>query len=335
MFTLNYRNTPLQVFGVPFFEETQEIRRLPDDLISVLPHLKKQGRRCTGARVGFRTNAETFTVRVTLKSSDVDPKMSLISAHSVIVMEGERNHAHFLGLTFPPNYHTTVFEETFSKPSIMEDITLWLPRNEPIENIEVMFPDGALVEPPTPYRYGPVLFYGSSITEGACASNVTTNYVALLSRWLDLDFYNFGFTGNARGELEMADYLNTIDFSVFVMDYDHNAATPAQLQATHGPFYRRIREKHPHTPIIMMSRPPIEDDPDDIPRYQIVKQTYEQAKANGDEHVYYVDAKDFFKNEDIELCTMDRCHPNDVGFLGMAKAIRPVMERVLASLQGK
>ena len=130
----------------------------------------------------------------------------------------------------------------------MEEVTLWLLRNEEIENVEIMVSDTATVEAPTPYKYGKALYYGSSITEGGCCCSVTN-----VSHWLDLDYYNFGFSGNAKGELEIADYINTLDMRLFVMDYDHNAPTAEYLRDTHEAFFKRIREKHPTLPILILS----------------------------------------------------------------------------------
>lgn len=211
----------------------------------------------------------------------------------------------------------------------MEDVTLWLVRNEELESVEITFPDDAEIEAPTPYKYGPALYYGSSITEGGCCSSVTNSYNALLSRWLDLDYYNFGFSGNAYGELEMADYINTIDFNLFVYDYDHNAPSVEHLQKTHEPFFLRVREKNPDVPVLMLSRPNFDYSQSAAQRRRIIEQTYFNAIKRGDDKVYYIDGESFFGQKDRQLCTVDQIHPNDLGFYRMAKVILPVMKEIL------
>ncbi len=199
MKTINCKEAPLKVFGIPFFEKRKLFERLPDELCDILE--VDCGKRCPGARIGFRTDADTFTVKISLKTLRLDRGMSIFSCQSTAVMIGDRSDPIFAGLVSPPDYETKVFENTFKKKPVMEEVTLWLLRNEEIESVEIIFPDDAHVEEPTPYKYGPVLFYGSSITEGGCCCNITNNYLALLSRWLDMDIYNFGFSGSANNEV--------------------------------------------------------------------------------------------------------------------------------------
>lgn len=320
---------PIKVFGIPFFEEKKKFERLPQDLRNKLKNLDFLGRRCPGARVGFLTDAEEFKIKVTLKTLSPDIAMSIYSCQSISVMIGERTNAVFSGLVGPTDYKTKTFEKSFIKSNKMEEVTLWLLRNEEIENIEIFIPDDAKIAPPTPYKYGKALYYGSSITEGGCCSNVINTYNALLSRWLDLDYYNFGFSGNAKGELFMADYINTIDMNLFIYDYDHNAPSVMYLENTHEAFFKRIREKHPYIPVLMMSRPAFHHFSDAKDRRKVIENTYKNALKAGDKNVYYIDGESFFGYDDREICTVDKIHPNDLGFYKMAKTILPVMKKVL------
>ena len=320
---------PIKVFGVPFFEEKRKFERLPEHVRAKLSNLEFLGRRCPGARIGFRTDAEEFTVKIYLKTLSPDIGMSIYACQSVSVMIGDRRNSSFASLINPPDYDTKVFEKTVKKSSNMEEVTIWLLRNEEIENIEITMPDNACVEEPTPYKYGKALYYGSSITEGGCCCNVTNAYNAILSRWLDLDFYNFGFSGSAKGELEMADYINTIDMSLFIMDYDHNAPNVEHLLNTHEPFFRRIREANPNLPILILSKPDFDYTVDGKERRAVIENTYNNAVKAGDKNVYFVDGETFFGEYDRHLCTIDRTHPNDLGFYRMASVILPTMKKIL------
>lgn len=330
MKTYTLFDKPLRVCGIPFFEENKKLARLPDELIEKLPHLHHLGRRCSGGLVAFKTNSRNFTVKVTLKTLSVDVGMSIYSCQSAQVMVGERENARHRGVVNPPNYETKVFKGTFDKSAELEQVSIYFPRNEQLENIEITVDDDAIVTEPTPYKYSkPVVFYGSSITEAGCSCNSTNAYNAILSRWLDFECYNLGFSGNARGELCMADYINTIDMGVFVYDYDHNAPTVEHLANTHKPFFDRIRSVHPNIPIIMMTRP-LECYLDaHKQRRDIVKATYDAAVAAGDQNVYFIDGETFYGETDRNLCSFDDCHPNDLGFFRMASLIRPVLEEAL------
>lgn len=325
----NYKDKPIKVFGIPFFEERGVLERLPEDIIRRVPSLEFLGKRATGARVAFRTNSKKITVKIRLKTLTVDRGMSIYACQSAHVLAGERGNLRFLGLVFPPDYDTLEFEETFEKDDTLENITIYLPRNEHIADVNVLVEEDAEVCAPTPYRYKPILFYGSSITEGGCCCNPFNAYNAIISNRLDVDVYNFGFSGSAKGETVLADYISTIDMSIFVYDYDHNAPDVDFLRETHKPFFDIIRKNRPHLPIVIMTMPKERYDDENDARRAVIRATYEAAKAAGDENVHFIDGESFFGENERYMCSIDGIHPNDLGFARMADVITPVIRDIL------
>ena len=328
-------DAPIKVLGIPFFDKTHKIVRVPDDVIEKVPTLAFHGRRVPGGRVCFRTNSESIRVIVTFKTLSIDPGMSIFACQAVHVFAGEKTSSRFLGLKGVPNYDTKEIDGTFHKENnTMEDIEILLPRNEIIDTVEVFLDDNAEICAPTPYKYSkPIVFYGSSITEGGISCNLSNAYTAIISRHLDVDYINLGFSGNAKGELAVADYINTIDASIFVYDYDHNSPSVEHLKETHEPFFLRIREKQPNLPVVMLSRPYAVYGEDENARRDVVKKTYENAVARGDKNVYFIDGETFFKDcPDREICFIDRIHPNDYGFHIMASKVEPVIKKILENL---
>ena len=120
MKTYSLFDAPLKVFGAPRFESEKSLERLPEELISQLPHLDHLGRRCPGGRVALKTNAENFTVEVQLKTLSVDIGMALYACQSAQVMVGNRENARHLGVINPPDYQTKTFQKTFHKSSDLE-----------------------------------------------------------------------------------------------------------------------------------------------------------------------------------------------------------------------
>ncbi len=334
MKTYRFDTEPLKMYGLVRFGQDRLLQRIPDELIASMPSLEFLGRRCPGARLEFKTDAPEFKLRLTLKTLSVDVGMALTAVQSLAVFAGPHSSSRFLGLTRPGDYEHFSCEAIFKKGPGLENIQVWLPRNELIESVELETAEDAIVTQPDPYRYEkPVVFYGSSITEGGCSSGTYNCYNALISRWLDTDYLNFGFSAAAKGEPEMADFLREIPMSVFVYDYDHNAPTPEHLQATHEPFFLRFREKQPDTPVIMLTRPfgRFTDNDDTKKRRDIIAATYERAQARGDKNVRFIDARDYFSEADREIALMDTCHPNDLGFYRMAERICPVIREFLES----
>lgn len=290
----------------------------------------------SGARVRFRTDSPSITVRMVLRRVGVDWAMSRVAASGMAVYSGAVSAPKYLGVVVPDDYsdEPTKAEQRFEKMHTMEDVTVFLARNEELISLEIIIEDGASIEPPTPYAISkPIVFYGSSITEGGCATRNTNSYTALLSKWLDADYINLGFSGAAKGESAVASYIASLDMCAFVYDYDHNAPDVAHLEATHEPFFQIIRECHPLLPIIMLTKPDFDSNPQDAAaRREVIYRTYTNALEAGDEHVAFIDGETYFGPHDREVCTVEGCHPNDLGFMRMAQTIYPVLQRMLKTI---
>ena len=205
-----------------------------------------------------------------------------------------------------------------------------------VEQVEIGFREGSRLLPPRPHKVeAPVLFYGSSITQGGCASRPGNTYSAMLCRKVDAEQINLGFAGSGRGEIAVATAIASLKLSAFVMDYDHNAPDPEYLEKTHEPFFRTVREACPDLPVIFMSmcdfRSRMLHNPSGgyIRRRQIIRNTYEHALASGDSLVYFIDGEKLFGNEMHDACMVDGCHPNDLGFYRMYKHVLPVLKKAL------
>lgn len=175
----------------------------------------------------------------------------------------------------------------------------------------------------------PVVFYGSSITQGGCSSRAGNTYQNVISRRLGIDFLNLGFSGGCKAEETIVEYLSTLKMSTFVCDYDHNAPNTTYLRETHFPLYEKIRSKNPNLPYVMISLPGYRNNPTAEERRRIIIDSYERALALGDRNVYFIDGRDFFTAPYEDLCTVDRCHPNDLGFALMADKIGAVLSKIL------
>lgn len=216
-------------------------------------------------------------------------------------------------------------------PGGMRHYALYLPLYNGVRQLALGFVPGAQVtEGRVPAIEKPLLFYGSSITQGGCASKAGSCYPAILARRLDAVQRNLGFSGNAMGEESMARYIAGQEMSAFIMDYDANSKSPETLLETHEPFYRIVRQVNPDLPIILVSRPDFDSN---ISYYRLrrnmIMRTYARALAAGDRRIYFVDGEQLFGTTDRELCTVDGIHPTDLGFLRMADHIEPILRHAL------
>ena len=209
--------------------------------------------------------------------------------------------------------------------SKQRQITINFPLYSNVKELYIGLKDGSSLKEAEPYKNKkPIVYYGSSITQGGCASRPGMSYQAIISRTFNYDYINLGFSGNAKAEDEMIEYIKNLDMSIFVYDYDHNAPSVEHLEKTHEKMFKAIRDKQPLLPVIIMSRPKHFLSEEEKIRRSIIETTYLNAVSAGDKNVYFIDGDAL-----TELCedsgTVDNCHPTDFGFASMAKALTKVI----------
>lgn len=327
----NVKSAPFKIFGV--FVEGDHYARVPEDVAEKIGSagvsiMRKQ---TAGGRVSFATNSKYVALRTTMH--EVNKKMDFTTVGSAgydLFIENS-----FSGIFYPPyNYDGAYGAVRIFQDNEKRNFVLNMPLYSAPCEIEIGIEKGATLEGYEPYSDTlPVVYYGSSITQGAFASRPGNSYQAKISRDTGVDFINLGFSGNARGEVEMAEYIASLPMSVLVLDYDHNS-NAVELLERHERFYKIIREKQPNLPIIFVSAPDIWFPSQIVLREigkkrPIVMQTYANAMAAGDKNVYFVDGASFYQFADKDFCTTDGCHPNDLGFYLMAEGILPFVKLAL------
>ena len=279
-----------------------------------------------GACVRFRTDSPFVAVRAGLADSADMNHMPRAGSAGFDLYRGAWPESRHAGTAQPDRDEKELVRLLCARngdDAGMESWQLNLPLYGGAAFVQVGLAPGASVGAPAPHRLGRVCFYGSSITQGGCASRPGNAYTTMVCRALDAEQVNLGFSGSARGEHAMAELVTSIDgLAAFVMDYDFNAPNPEHLAATHEPFFRTVRAVHPDLPILVLSAPSVwPDSPDAMRRRRdIVRATVRRARARGDRLVRFLDGSRLFGRTGRDDCTVDRCHPNDLGFRRMADA---------------
>ena len=331
---------PVEICGLYHKGERGVFCRLPEALLPSLSEgLQTLAYHTAGGRLRFRSDSPFVAVRVRLRSSFYMRHMPLSGSAGCDIYIGRGRGCRFLKMACPLTADSTLYEDgafVLSPPQTVKravrDFTISLPLYNGIKEIYIGIDKESSLLPPTPYKRGRVVFYGSSITQGGCACRSGNSYDGIISRMLDCDIYNLGFSGSARGEQELAQFIATLNPAALVLDYDHNAPTARHLQQTHAPFFRTVRKALPQLPVIFMSRPVIDAGTgleDGIKRREIIRATYDEAVAANDTQVYFIDGSTMFPRFAAECCTVDRAHPNDLGFMYMARAVIPFLQKAL------
>lgn len=284
-----------------------------------------------GATIRFRVAGGKFAVRMVLREGNDMSHMPRSGIGGVAVYAGCGQERIFRCCFRPESSGEKNVTGEVTLPAGQEEVTIYLPLYDGVQSLELGFPEGILPEKPTSYRIEqPVVFYGSSITQGGCASHPGNCYSNMISRMLDCKTWNLGFSGNAKGEPEMAEYIAAMPMSVFVMDYDHNAPSVEHLERTHLPFLKAVLEKQPNLPVVMVSKPDFYNGnlEENEQRREIILRNFLWAREHG-YNVEFVDGRTLFDGPFARDCTVDGCHPNDLGFARMALKIAAAINRSL------
>jgi lysophospholipase L1-like esterase len=221
-------------------------------------------------------------------------------------------------------------------PAGAYEYLLYLPLYNGVKSLQVGVASNAtLARAPQlpPDRRRPICFYGTSITQGGCASRPGMVYTAILGRRLNRAVINLGFSGNGRMDPELATLLGEIDAAAYVLDCLPNM-TADTVKERVVPFVESLRKARPETPIILVENLPYQYTPFlPKPRQQLLEKNqalhdaYQRLAAGGVRRLTYVPG-DSLVGDDGQA-TVDGVHLTDLGFLRFADALEPVLRRTL------
>ncbi len=320
------KEAPINLYGV--WHDGECYRRVPRDVAeNTSPGVAGLSRHTAGGRLRFVTDSPYVILKV---------KYPVIESMSHMPRSGSTGFDMYVnkdgGECYVKSFIPTAATEFDGVVDFSEKkerlITINFPLYNGVNEVYIGINDDYSIKSAPDYSVKlPMVSYGSSITQGGCASRPGNAYQAVISRRYDADFINLGFSGSAKGEEAMKNYIASLPMSCFLLDYDHNAPNPDHLRATHKPIYEAVRRAHPDIPILMMPRPEFFYTRGIEIRNEIVKATYDFAKANGDENVYFIPS-----HELMALCedngTVDGSHPTDLGFFSMAQAMIKVLDKL-------
>jgi lysophospholipase L1-like esterase len=208
-----------------------------------------------------------------------------------------------------------------------------LPLYNGVKSFEIGVPESATFEPVPPRKAKPVLFYGTSITQGACASRPGMAFVSILGRRLNRPMLNFGFSGNGRMEVEVARFLAELDPAIFVLDCLANMGTVPVTQRTDA-VVKLLRQAHSETPILILEErawPDIVVLPEraksHVQRCEELRAAYDKLIAAGVRNLHYRRGSDVIGSDGE--ATVDGSHPTDLGMMRYADALEPDLRKLL------
>lgn len=301
-------------------------QRLPDYVLEEInrPELTALAHHTSGAVLRFQS--DTNILGLCMELLEPDFMMSHMPLTGSAGMDVFVNGSYAATFRAEPGEHAVKGEIPLSGEKM--EIDVYLPLYNGVREFYIGVNENACIGKPLEHKIKePVIFYGSPITQGGCASRTSNAYPALVTRWMDAEMYCLGFSGNARGDLPIARYISELPVKCLIYDYDYNAPDAAFLKATHEPFLECILSRKPKLSVLVMSRPNPEFKSEEMQsreRRQIIQETVLECREKGFQ-VNFLDGAELFGEESRECCTVDGIHPNDLGFYRIA---RKVIEKI-------
>ncbi len=321
------------VNGLWWWEETKpRLQRLPDRMKGAVPEaVWSLAQSPSGGRIRFATDATDLGISVHYSSLTHMNNMPRVGQLGVdLWVDGEYWRPAYPN-TDDPDLEQVLFE---NMPAQRREICLHLGLYAPVEIRAIGVNNGANIQAPAAFAVdGPVVYYGTSITQGGCASRAGMSYQALVGNRLNLDFVNLGWSGAGKGEHVMAEAMAEVDAACYVMDFCQNNGTAEELAEVYAPFLQTIRDKRPATPIVCITTIfSCGEIWGGNTRHQdmrkVIRKAVAERKEMGDENITLVEGYDLLGPDD-RIGLVDATHPNDIGFLSMARGLEPVLRQVL------
>ncbi|MBU1822232.1 MAG: SGNH/GDSL hydrolase family protein [Bacteroidetes bacterium] len=305
-------------------------------------------RQSAGLMLRFRSNAPEIKVRYTVTGKHALPHMPATGV-SGLDLYARSSDGDWLWATAKFTFGDTIeYHYRSLKPNdqyhkLGREYRLYLPLYNAVQWMEIGVPEGTLFTPLPVRPDKPIVTYGTSIMQGACASRPGMAWTGILSRKLDNPLINLGFSGNGRLEPEVLALVGEIDAKAYVLDCLPNLVNRADypldtVQARILNAVRGLRQKHPATPILLAEHAGYTDEginPESGPRYaelnEVLRRAFAQLQAEGTKGLYLLPKTEF--DQDIETM-VDGTHPNDLGMMRYAEGYEKGIRAMLHEPQG-
>lgn len=332
---------PFEVRGLYWYPREKKLQRFPEASFPMLekkaPGVAFLARNPTGGQIAFETNATRIAVAAKLVSGQTMYHFAATGEMGIdcyLAYPGEDYR--FEGITSFNGHEDSYASEVIKgRGSEHKRVILNLPLYKTVLSLKIGLPkDAEVFAPRPPVSQAPIVFYGTSITQGGCATRPGMLYTNILSRRMNRLFLNYGFSGSGRGEPEVADLLAGIENpALYALIYEANAGL--KMEETLKPFIAVLRKTHPVTPILVVSRVFVQSE-EHVPENKAVrdrlrafqKAAVEELSAEGDRHLRFVDGRDLLPT-DAHECFVDGVHPTDFGFWQLANSFEPILNECL------
>ena len=300
---------------------------------TVTPAVWSLSRDSAGMMVRFKTDATAIHVHYKLRKAQLGmPHMPATGVSGVDLYARDAGGKwRWVQVTRPATQEVRAEIIKGLAPGFRE-YAAYLPLYNGVESLEIGVPRGATFEGLAP-RAKPIVFYGTSITHGACASRPGMVHTAILGRRFDHPIVNLGFSGNGRMDAAVGEFLTQIDAAAYVIDCLPNMK-PSDVTAKCVPLVKQLRAARPDTPIVLVEDrrmtnswiiPASTTFHDE--NHAALRAAFQTLQKEGVKNLHYIPG-DHLYGDDAEGAT-DASHANDLGFMRQADVMEPILRAAL------
>ncbi len=330
--------TQFKIIGQPVPDGSRVYTRLPDSLKGkVRDALWNLGQNTAGMAVRFRTNSKQIGVRWKNHSVFNMNHMTAtgIRGLDLYCLQGNGQWV-FVNSAKPRERLNNQSKIISNLDGSEHEYMLNLPLYEGIDSLEIGVEEGATIVKPQvalPVEAKPIVWYGTSITQGGCASRPGMAATNIVERRLNRVVINLGFSGNGKLDPEVAEIMAKHDAGLYIMDMLPNC-TSDLIKEKIERFYSILRKAHPDTPILLVENPIFPPTRFDSETRKTINEKnatlakfYKKFRAAGDKNVYFVSSADMIGSDNEG--TVDGIHFTDLGFERCADYMTPIIKRHL------
>ena len=333
----------VKIYGLYWFDQDKRYHRLSKTLDEILPQLEGSvdvlAGNSTGGIIAFRSNTNVLKIKVKLSFKFHMGHMPYTGQAGFDLYIGNSYQDMKFYRTSNFDFNKMEYEFTYFNHEKLSDETKLFVLNFPlyatVEEVLIGVNPNCIIQPCDNLfnSNDKIVFYGTSITQGGCASRPGMSYTQILSRMFGTECLNYGFSGNGKGHIEIAEALSSIENAkMFVLDYEANV-TFDRLKATLDNFVKCLRSKYPMVPIVIISKIQmyVEFHDEEYRKAEKKIRNYQKnyVKNSADQNLYYIDGAKVLGNKNISEKTVDGCHPTDYGFISMAEYLFPILNKIL------
>ncbi|MBB4037780.1 hypothetical protein GGR21_003701 [Dysgonomonas hofstadii] len=309
--------------------------RLPDSLENITRKpVWELGKCSAGLAVRFRSNSGTIATKWNVLYDRVMNHMTPTGIKGLDLYTLVDGKWRFVNSARPSGKNNEATIISNMEP-VAREYMLYLSLYDGVTSLEIGIDSAATISQPQvnlPIREKPVVCYGTSILQGGCATRPGMAHTNILSRWLNREFINLGFSGNARLDYEIAEVVAGVDASLFILDFVPNASVK-EIEEKADKFYSIIRNRHPGTPILFVEDPVfthtlfdtrIEKEVND--KNKALHVFFDSLKARGEKNIHLLSSQNML-GDDGEA-TVDGIHFTDLGFMRYAELLFPKIKDI-------